>query len=234
MAPTNDRRPELGTGGRATRDEFLRDGEARQRVLRRTRTWLLVVRDAVVADASGAATDRPRERMCGPPERGSLGLVDPRAQNAGEKVTTMLRLLNSPAESATHALAAHELSIVHNGATAQAKARTMPTARKAVRGLAEAPAGEAKWDFFENYAHLQVAPMGELALTLLRPAPGGKPMQLAAALATRSAGSRLVQPRTSGTTPTTGDTDGQLSILSEAEEDILRTGGANRLWTSQH
>ncbi|KAJ1634006.1 hypothetical protein T492DRAFT_526016 [Pavlovales sp. CCMP2436] len=52
-----------------------------------------------------------RERLCGPPERGGLGLVDPRAQNAGEKVTTMLRLLNSPAESGTHALAAHALSI---------------------------------------------------------------------------------------------------------------------------
>jgi hypothetical protein len=55
-----------------------------------------------------------RERLCGPPERDGLGMVDPRAQNAGEKVTTMLRLLHSPTESATHALAAHALSIVQN------------------------------------------------------------------------------------------------------------------------
>jgi hypothetical protein len=90
-------------------------------------------------------THVPRERLCGPPERDGLGMVDPRAQNAGEKVTTMLRLLNSPKESATHALAAHALSIVQNGPTRQARAKTMPTARGAMRGLAEAPVGEEKW-----------------------------------------------------------------------------------------
>jgi hypothetical protein len=170
-----------------------------------------------------------RERLCGPPERGGLGIIDPRAQNAGEKVTTMLRLLNSPEESATHALAAHALSVVQNGPTKQTKKNIMPTARGAVKGLAEAPQGETKWEFFENYACLQVTTMGELAPTLLRPGTGQSPLVSAAALAAMSAGTvlRLAQPRNADSAPTTGDTDRELGIISPAEEDILRTGGTN-------
>jgi hypothetical protein len=71
--------------------------------------------------------------------------------------------------------------------------------------------------------------MGELAPALLWPDKGTKPLASAAALAAESAETvlRLAHPRTSGNSPTTGDTDKDLEALSEAEEDILQTGGTN-------
>ncbi|KAJ1626082.1 hypothetical protein T492DRAFT_1122425 [Pavlovales sp. CCMP2436] len=105
----------------------------------------------------------------------------------------------------------------------------MPTAREAIRGLAEAPSGEATWDLFENYTCLDSTPMGEIAPALIRPESGGRPYNSAKALAEWNAGRtlKLAQPRTDGNAPTTGDTDGQLGALRRAEEDILRTGGTN-------
>ncbi|KAJ1633445.1 hypothetical protein T492DRAFT_1135839 [Pavlovales sp. CCMP2436] len=105
----------------------------------------------------------------------------------------------------------------------------MPTARGVIRGQAEAPSGEATWDLFENYACLHSTPMGELAPALIRPDSAGRPYDLAKALTEWNAGRtlKLAQPRTGGNAPAPGDTDRQLKALSEAEEDILRTGGTN-------
>jgi hypothetical protein len=103
----------------------------------------------------------------------------------------------------------------------------MPTARGTVRGLAEAPVGEAKWDIVENYACLQTTPMGILAPVLLWPAKGTQPKVASVALAARSAGSvlYLARPRPTNNAPTNGTTDKELGAVSAAEEDILRTGG---------
>ncbi|KAJ1624739.1 hypothetical protein T492DRAFT_844562 [Pavlovales sp. CCMP2436] len=71
--------------------------------------------------------------------------------------------------------------------------------------------------------------MDELAPALIRPDSGGRPYDSAKALTEWNAGRtlKLAQPRTGGNVPAPEDTDRQLEALSEAEEDILRTGGTN-------
>jgi hypothetical protein len=104
----------------------------------------------------------------------------------------------------------------------------MPTARGAIRGLAEAPAGEEKWGVVENYACLQTTPMDILAPVLLWPPKGTQPKVASVALAARNAGSvlNLARLRPTNNAPTNGTTEKELGAVSAAEEDILRTGGA--------